>query len=319
MYCFNGIYTLFSLILVLEPILRDKLALTELQLSKGDVRVEHIIEVENLTKAFSNKVVLKDVNFSVKKGETFGFLGPSGSGKTTTIKILTSQLLHTKGDVKVFSEPIEKQNKHTYMKKIGVLTDNTTLYERLTIYDNLLMYCRLYNVNKKRIEEVLEDVNLLNEKKTIIQRLSKGMKQRVTLARALLHKPAILFLDEPTSALDPVNTKHIYEGLKRLNKEGTTIFLTTHDMHEAEEICDRVAFLHNGEIKLLDTPHNLRLKYSEGLISLTLKSGKVLTISNDGKGAGKISDYMMRGELASIHSNEPTLGDIFVRLTGSEL
>jgi ABC-2 type transport system ATP-binding protein len=281
--------------------------------------VEDIIEVKNLTKAFSNKVVLKDVNFSVKKGETFGFLGPSGSGKTTTIKILTSQLLHTKGDVHIFNKPIQKQNKHDYMKKIGVLTDNSTLYERLTVYDNLLLYCKLYNVDKKRINEVLSDVNLLNEQKVIIQRLSKGMKQRVTLARALLHKPAILFLDEPTSALDPVNSKHIYKGLKKLNEEGTTIFLTTHDMHEAEEICDRVAFLHNGEIKLLDTPQNLRCQYSEGFISLVLKSGEVLTIKNDEQGADKISDYIKKRELVSIHSNEPSLGDIFVRLTGSEL
>lgn len=281
--------------------------------------MEDIIEVKNLTKAFSNKVVLKDVNFSVKKGETFGFLGPSGSGKTTTIKILTSQLLHTKGDVHIFNKPIQKQNKHDYMKKIGVLTDNSTLYERLTVYDNLLLYCKLYNVDKKRINEVLSDVNLLNEQKVIIQRLSKGMKQRVTLARALLHKPAILFLDEPTSALDPVNSKHIYKGLKKLNEEGTTIFLTTHDMHEAEEICDRVAFLHNGEIKLLDTPKNLRCQYSEGFISLVLKSGEVLTIKNDEQGADKISDYIKKRELVSIHSNEPSLGDIFVRLTGSEL
>ncbi|WP_432807646.1 ABC transporter ATP-binding protein [Priestia aryabhattai] len=286
---------------------------------KGDVRVEDIIEVKNLTKAFSNKVVLKDVNFSVKKGETFGFLGPSGSGKTTTIKILTSQLLHTKGDVHIFNKPIQKQNKYDYMKKIGVLTDNSTLYERLTIYDNLLLYCKLYDVDKKRINEVLTDVNLLNEQKVIVQRLSKGMKQRVTLARALLHKPAILFLDEPTSALDPVNSKHIYRGLKKLNEEGTTIFLTTHDMHEAEEICDRVAFLHNGEIKLLDTPQNLRCQYSEGFISLMLKSGEVLTIKNDEQGADKISDYIKKKELVSIHSNEPSLGDIFVRLTGSEL
>ncbi|MEQ7807754.1 ABC transporter ATP-binding protein [Priestia aryabhattai] len=281
--------------------------------------MEDIIEVKNLTKAFSNKVVLKDVNFSVKKGETFGFLGPSGSGKTTTIKILTSQLLHTKGDVHIFNKPIQKQNKYDYMKKIGVLTDNSTLYERLTIYDNLLLYCKLYDVDKKRINEVLTDVNLLNEQKVIVQRLSKGMKQRVTLARALLHKPAILFLDEPTSALDPVNSKHIYRGLKKLNEEGTTIFLTTHDMHEAEEICDRVAFLHNGEIKLLDTPQNLRCQYSEGFISLMLKSGEVLTIKNDEQGADKISDYIKKKELVSIHSNEPSLGDIFVRLTGSEL
>ncbi|MFS0907376.1 ABC transporter ATP-binding protein [Priestia aryabhattai] len=281
--------------------------------------MENIIEVRNLTKAFSNKVVLKDVNFEVKKGETFGFLGPSGSGKTTTIKILTSQLLRTTGEVNIFNLPLETQKNHDYLKKVGILTDNSTLYDRLSIYDNLLLYCNLYDVNKKRIDEVLEDVNLVKEKKTVVQKLSKGMKQRVVLARALLHKPEILFLDEPTSALDPVNTKHIYEGLRKLNKEGTTIFLTTHDMLEAEELCDRVAFLHQGKIKLLDTPQNLRLQFSKGSISLVLKGGKVITVENNEQGAKQISNYIINGELLSIHSNEPTLGDIFVQLTGSEL
>jgi ABC-2 type transport system ATP-binding protein len=281
--------------------------------------MKNVIEVKNLTKAFSNKVVLKDVTFEVKKGETFGFLGPSGSGKTTTIKILTSQLIHTKGEINIFEEPLQKQTTKNYLKKVGILTDNSTLYERLTVYQNLLLYCKLYEVSKTRIEEVLEDVNLLNDKKTIVQKLSKGMKQRVLLARAFLHKPKILFLDEPTSALDPVNTKHIYKGLRKLNEQGTTIFLTTHDMVEAEELCDRVAFLHQGEIKLLDTPKNLRLQFSQKSISLIVGDGNSVTVKNDEQGAKQISDYMKNGQLLSIHSNEPTLGDIFVQLTGSEL
>lgn len=281
--------------------------------------MKNVIEVKNLTKAFSNKVVLKDVTFEVKKGETFGFLGTSGSGKTTTIKILTSQLIHTKGEINIFEEPLQKQTTKNYLKKVGILTDNSTLYERLSVYQNLLLYCKLYEVSKTRIEEVLEDVNLLNDKKTIVQKLSKGMKQRVLLARAFLHKPKILFLDEPTSALDPVNTKHIYKGLRKLNEQGTTIFLTTHDMVEAEELCDRVAFLHQGEIKLLDTPKNLRLQFSQKSISLIVGDGNSITVENDEQGAKQISDYMKNGQLLSIHSNEPTLGDIFVQLTGSEL
>ncbi|CAI8950041.1 ABC-2 type transport system ATP-binding protein [Priestia megaterium] len=281
--------------------------------------MNNVIEVKNLTKVFSNKVVLKDVTFEVKKGETFGFLGPSGSGKTTTIKILTSQLIHTKGEINIFEERLQKQTTKNYLKKVGILTDNSTLYERLSVYQNLLLYCKLYKVNVTRIDEVLEDVNLLNDKKTIVQKLSKGMKQRVVLARAFLHKPEILFLDEPTSALDPVNTKHIYKGLRKLNEQGTTIFLTTHDMVEAEELCDRVAFLHQGEIKLLDTPKNLRLQFSQKSISLIVGDGNSITVKNDEQGAKQISNYMKNGQLLSIHSNEPTLGDIFVQLTGSEL
>ena len=281
--------------------------------------MNNVIEVKNLTKVFGNKVVLKDVTFEVKRGETFGLLGPSGSGKTTTIKILTSQLIHTKGEVTIFDESLQKKKTKHYLKKVGILTDNSTLYGRLSVYQNLLLYCKLYEVSVSRIDEVLEDVNLLSDKKTIVQKLSKGMRQRVVLARAFLHKPKILFLDEPTSALDPVNTKHIYKGLRKLNEQGTTIFLTTHDMVEAEELCDRVAFLHQGEIKLLDTPKNLRLKFSQKSISLVVGEGNSITVKNDEQGAKQISDYMKNGQLLSIHSNEPTLGDIFVQLTGSEL
>lgn len=281
--------------------------------------MENVIEVKNLVKSFRNKTALKDVSFSVKKGETIGFLGPSGSGKTTTIKILTAQLQPTGGDVKVFGTSLKKLKDPQYMKRIGVLTDNSGLYDRLTVYDNLALYCDLYEIDKRRIHEVLVDVNLVEEKKTRIQKLSKGMKQRVTLARAILHKPQLLFLDEPTSALDPVNTKHIHKGLKRLNAEGTTIFLTTHDMLEAEELCDRVAFLHNGEVRLFDAPEKLRSQHSDSTVSLLLKGQRKVVVETNEEGAKEIYNYMKQGELLTIHSNEPTLGDLFVKLTGREL
>ncbi|MBS4204656.1 ABC transporter ATP-binding protein [Lederbergia citrea] len=281
--------------------------------------MENIIEVKQLMKSFSNKTALRNVSFNVKKGETFGFLGPSGSGKTTTIKILTSQLLHTAGNVNVFSKPLSKKKNASMMKRIGILTDNSGLYDRLSIYDNLLLFCKLYGVNKKRIGQVLEQVNLENDQNTVVKELSKGMKQRVTLARAIIHKPDLLFLDEPTSALDPVNTRHIHEGLRQLNKEGTTIFLTTHDMTEAEELCDRVAFLHNGEIQALDTPQNLRLHYADSGITVLLKDKRTISVEKDETGAEQIYQFMKNGELLSIHSNEPTLGDIFVKLTGRVL
>ncbi|MED3724723.1 ABC transporter ATP-binding protein [Priestia filamentosa] len=281
--------------------------------------MENVIEVKNLVKSFGNKTALKDVSFSVKKGETIGFLGPSGSGKTTTIKILTAQLQPTGGDVKVFGASLKKLKDPQYMRKIGVLTDNSGLYDRLTVYDNLALYGDLYEIDKRRIHEILVDVNLVEEKKTRIQKLSKGMKQRVTLARAILHKPQLLFLDEPTSALDPVNTKHIHKGLKRLNAEGTTIFLTTHDMLEAEELCDRVAFLHNGEVRLFDAPEKLRSQHSDSTVSLLLKGQRKVVVETNEEGAKEIYNYMKQGELLTIHSNEPTLGDLFVKLTGREL
>lgn len=162
-------------------------------------------------------------------------------------------------------------------------------------------------------------MNLIEDKKTQVKKLSKGMKQRVTLARAILHKPDILFLDEPTSALDPANVQNIHHILKDLNKEGTTIFLTTHNMDEAETLCDRIAFLCGGEIVALDTPENLRLQYAKDKIEVVLKDKKKETVQKDEIGAKRISEWMKNGELLSIHSYEPTLGEIFIEVTGRDL
>lgn len=279
----------------------------------------NVIEVKSLAKIFGNKTALEDVNFQVTKGETFGFLGPSGSGKTTTIKILTGQLSQTSGEANVFNLSAASLTKPAYRQKIGVITDNSGLYSRLSIYDNLKLYCDLYGVPTKRIDEVLEMVNLTDEPKKIVSKLSKGMLQRVTLARAFLHEPELLFLDEPTSALDPVNSKHIHEGLRRLNEKGTTIFLTTHDMSEAEVLCNRVAFLHRGKIQLLDEPKALRRQFSDSSVTIELKDGREVILPGGVKGADAIHQYMVKDQIVSIHSNEPTLGDIFVEVTGREL
>jgi len=281
--------------------------------------METIIDVNGLMKSFGNKTALKNIQFTINKGDIFGFLGPSGSGKTTTVKILTSQILPTSGNVRVFDKVLTSANDSKHMSRIGILTDNSTLYERLTIYDNLELFCKLYDVPTRRIDEVLEAVNLSSDRKTVVKTLSKGMKQRVTLARAILHKPELLFLDEPTSALDPVNVRQIHEVLRELNREGTTIFLTTHDMEEAETLCNRVAFIHDGKISALDTPENLRLQYANNTITCLLKDQGKVIVQQDQEGARRIHDYMQSGKLLSIHSNEPTLGDIFVQITGGKL
>ena len=281
--------------------------------------METIIEVNGLVKVFGNKRALDNINFTINKGEIFGFLGPSGSGKTTTVKILTSQLLTTGGTVNVFGQEIRKMNDADHKRRIGILTDNSALYERLTIQDNLELFCNLYDVEKKRIGEVLEEVNLASDRKTLVKKLSKGMKQRVMLARAMLHKPDLLFLDEPTSALDPVNTLHIHEGLRKLNREGTTIFLTTHNMAEAESLCDRIAFIHEGVIKAMDTPEQLRLQHSDDSLTVTVEEEGRMILQQNEETAGRIAGWMQAGKLLSIHSNEPTLGDIFVQMTGREL
>ena len=281
--------------------------------------MENIIEVKSLAKYFSDQPALENVSFNVKKGETFGFLGPSGSGKTTTIKILTAQLAKKDGEALVFGVNASNLKKEEYRKKIGILTDNSGLYSRLTIYDNLKLYCDLYDVPDKRIDEVLGMVNLIDDKKKAVSKLSKGMTQRVTLARAFLHQPELLFLDEPTSALDPVNTKHIYKGLKDLKEKGTTIFLTTHDMNEAETLCDRVAFLNNGAIQLLDSPKALRRKFADHTLTVELTDGSKVIVDKGPGGAQTVYDYMSGNKIVSIYSNEPTLGDIFVEVTGRKL
>ena len=278
-----------------------------------------MIEVTSLEKIFANQMALENVNFNVKKGETFGLLGPSGAGKTTTIKMLTGQLAPTSGTASVFNVPVTSLNKSKYRSRFGVLTDNSGLYDRLSVYDNLKLYCDLYNLPVKRITEVLEMVNLQGEQKKIVSKLSKGMKQRVTLARTLMHEPELLFLDEPTSALDPANAKHIHNGLRALTEKGTTILLTTHDMAEAELLCDRVAFLHKGKIQLLDQPKVLRRQFADGSMSLELRDGREITLPGGAESAKEIYQYMTSNQVVSIHSNEPTLGDIFVEVTGREL
>lgn len=281
--------------------------------------MQNIIEVKGLAKDFSNDIALRNLDFQVKKGEIFGFLGPSGSGKTTTIKILTGQLKPTKGLVNIFGESHETLKYAATRKRFGVLTDNTGLYERLTIYDNLKLYCDLYNVSYLKIDEVLDTVNLSEVRRKRVNTLSKGMKQRVTLARTLLHAPELLFLDEPTSALDPANSRHIYDGLRALNNQGTTIFLSTHDMHEVEVLCDRIAFLNNGKIQLLDTPQKLKRQYSDNTITVELTNGEKIVLPIGPDGATQLQEHMSRNNVVNIHSNEPTLGDIFVEVTGRKL
>ncbi|GAA0179993.1 ABC transporter ATP-binding protein [Clostridium sediminicola] len=281
--------------------------------------MENIIEMKNVSKQFKDKDALKRINFTVKKGEVFGFLGPSGAGKTTTIKILTSQLIPSSGEAKILNNDISSIKRDVF-REIGVLSDNSGLYERLSVEENLMLFAKIYGVDKKRVYEILERVNLFEDKKKEAKKLSKGMKQRLMLARTLIHKPKILFLDEPTSALDPGTAKEIHKLLKGLNEEGTTIFLTTHKMEEADKLCDRVAFLNDGEIVEIDTPENLKLNYSENIIEVKLKPNreKVL-VKNDKEGADKIKNWMLNNKLLTIHSKEPNLEEIFLSLTGRGL
>jgi len=281
--------------------------------------MEIVIDVQHLKKVFNKEAALQDVSFTIKKGEIFGFLGPSGSGKTTTIKILTAQTEKTAGDVSLFNRPASEMKYSQNRQRFGILTDNSGLYTRLSIEENLLLYSNLYQLPNTAVKEALDFVNLYAERKKKVSQLSKGMIQRVTLARAIMHKPELLFLDEPTSALDPVNTQHIYNGLRKLNELGTTIFLTTHDMSEAEILCDRVAFLHQGKIRAIGSPKQLKKEFGDETITVELKNGQSETIQNGNQDAQKLFDWMHSNAVTRIYTNEPTLGDIFMQITGSDL
>lgn len=281
--------------------------------------MEKVIEIESLTKHFSDKTALDDLNFYIKQKEIFGLLGPSGSGKTTMIKILTGQMKPSTGSTSLLGIPSEKLKQKNTFQKVGIMTDNSGLYDRLTVKDNLKLFCKIFSVSENRIPRALELVNLGDEQNKKVALLSKGMKQRVLLARTFLHQPEILFLDEPTSALDPVNTQAIYSALKDMNRDGATIFLTTHDMVEADTLCDRVAFLNRGHIQLLGSPKSIKQRFADQTLTLESLDGLEHVFESNEKDARHIYEMLRTNQVVSIHSNEPTLEDVFVKVTGSEL
>ncbi|WP_238881861.1 ABC transporter ATP-binding protein [Clostridium sp. YIM B02551] len=281
--------------------------------------MENIIFMKNVRKDFNKNSALKNVSFNIKEGEIFGFLGPSGAGKTTTIKLLTSQLSPTSGEIKVFGKNVISNRKEIF-ENTGILSDTSGVYERLSVQDNLMLYADITGTPKGNVKEVLEQMGMSEYSKKEGKKLSKGMRQRLMLARAVIHKPKLLFLDEPTSSLDPGTTLEIHKMLKKLNKEGTTIFLTTHNMEEADKLCHRVAFLNDGEIVDIGNPEELKLKYTNDNIKVILKDeNKEIMIKNNLEGAKAIKSWIEEGRLLTIHSMEPSLEKIFLNLTGREL
>ncbi|MFV8808413.1 ABC transporter ATP-binding protein [Aerococcus urinaeequi] len=279
--------------------------------------MNNIITVNNLSKAFNQQVALNDISFSIKKGEIFGFLGPSGSGKTTTIRILTKQLLCDLGDITIFDKSIEKIE-GTDLSRIGILSDDSGMYEKLTLWENLELYARIFNKSADFVDDLLKEVELFKHKKTKAKDLSKGMKQRMLLVRALINEPKILFLDEPTSGLDPNTSQKIHKLLEKLKEKGVSIFLTTHDMKEATDLCDELVFLFEGKIIEKGTPSNIIKKYSDDLNVKITYEGEKSQILNINK-LLYLKEDLNNESIISIHSQEPTLEDIFIQLTGVKL
>lgn len=275
---------------------------------------QQVIKADNLSKSFGSFKAISSLTFEVNKGEILGFLGPSGSGKTTTINILTGQLTPDKGQSSILGKSSTKLNEED-LTNIGLITENSGYYEKLSLYDNLLFFAKLYDVPQGDLDDLMKRVGLYDRRKTLAEKLSTGMKQRMLLVRAIINKPQVLFLDEPTSGLDPSTSQSIHELIKELQSEGTTIFLTTHDMHEATILCDKIVLLNKGQIVEAGTPSNLIQKYNTAKrVKITYQSGEENYLS-----FSELGQVSQTDDILTIHSCEPTLEDVFIQLTGGKL
>lgn len=280
---------------------------------------QSFIKLEHISKTFQTEPVLKDINATLNSGEILGFLGPSGAGKTTTIKIMTGQLSQTSGCAYILGIDA-KQIDETIYEQIGIVTDSSGVYERMSVYDNLLYFAKLLNVDKKRIDDLLQQTGLQEHRKKLASKLSKGQVQRLILARAILHKPKVLFLDEPTSGLDPSTALAIHQLLLDLKRQGMAIFLTTHNMEEATKLCDHVALLHQGEIVEYGSPQALCLKYNKDKrYRVLLDDQKEYLIDHSPANINQLQQWMKEDRVLSLHSCEPTLETVFLKVTGRGL
>lgn len=277
--------------------------------------MEYIIETKQLQMSFQSHKVLKGIDLTVKPGEIIGLIGPSGVGKTTLVNILTGQLIPTGGEAFVFGTNTKNLGDKEY-SQIGMVFDIPGLFERLTCEQNLSVYADIHGIDKSRISEALKTVNLEESAKVKAFRLSKGMRQRLIIARAILHSPQLLFLDEPTSALDPLNTSEIHKLILSLKQSGTTVFLTTHKMDEAVALCDRVALLCDGVLIENGAPDEICRKYNiENALNILLKNGEKVILPNKADSHEALSEYMKNEQIVAIHSSEPSLEDVFLAVT----
>jgi len=283
-----------------------------------------MIEVADLTYGYpgASRPAVRELNFQIGRGEIFGFLGPSGAGKSTTQKILTGLLKGYAGRVAIFEKDLAAWGPDFY-ERIGVSFEVPNLFLKLTALENLAYFRALYSRQTLEPDQLLEMVGLREDGKMLVAHYSKGMKNRLTVARALLHNPDILFLDEPTSGLDPVNAQRIKELVRLQKQAGKTIFLTTHNMAVADELCDRVAFLVDGQIRLIDAPRELKLQYGRPTVRVeTLERGRVLAEDFSLQGLGSNPGFLsllQHKQVQTIHTQEASLEDIFIQVTGRSL
>ncbi len=281
--------------------------------------MEYAIELLDLTKKFGDKLVLNQIKLNIGKGEIFGLLGPSGAGKTTMIHIITGQLRQTEGEAMILGFSSKSLTGPAY-QQIGMMLENMGLYERLSCMDNLKIIAKIHGIPKVRINEVLTAVGLIEDRNKTVMALSKGMKQRLLFARAILTNPAILFLDEPTSGLDPTTAAHIHSMILKQRENGATIFLTTHNMEEAAKLCDNIALLHEGSIIEYGEPKEICNRYNhQNKLKIVLTNGSIHVLENNQTSAELVKDFLLHEMITSIHSTEPDLGSVFIELTGRGL
>jgi ABC-2 type transport system ATP-binding protein len=281
------------------------------------------ISAEGLTYAYGDLVAVDNIDFSVAKGEILGFLGPNGAGKSTVVKVLSGQIKPKAGRATVLGLDVARFPKQVQARS-GICFEITNLYEEMSAVANLNLFARLFGVKDFDAEALLERVGLGGRGRDLVSSYSKGMKQRLMVARALLNVPEVLFLDEPTDGLDPVSSEAIRRIILEERERGATVFLTTHDMFEADKLSDRVAFIDQGKIAAIDTPHALKQQYGRRSLKAQVagKDGRLeqREISLEGEGTAEaVSALFARERVVTLHSEEATLEDIFIQITGRGL
>jgi ABC-2 type transport system ATP-binding protein len=310
--------------------------------------MNNAIEVENLTKYYGDLLAVDHIDFQVRQGEVFGFLGPNGAGKTTTQRMLTTLLEPTEGRIVIEGHDLA-HDAYPAKRRMGLVPEESNVYMELTAWGNLMFTARLYRVardeRERRARELLEAFGLWEKRHVKVEEFSKGMRRRLSIAMAIIHRPALLFLDEPTPGLDAQSARAIRRLIREMNAEGTTVFLTTHQIEEANRLCDRVAIINHGEIAAIDTPeqlkaafrqvqsvevalepnggaHGERLSTLEG-VTKTVKMGDKWRLYTEEPSAllARVVDYTKAHdlELVSLCTLGPSLEDVFLQITGQEI
>lgn len=306
------------------------------------VNEEILLEVSHLHKGYGKKQALQDVSFSLRAGTSFGFLGPNGAGKSTTMKILTGIVKSDSGQVKLFGQDITNDS-DAVAKYIGYVPQEITLYEQLSAYDNLDFFGQAYGVGgnllKQRIREVLEKTGLADRAKDQVKTFSGGMKRRINIAAALLHRPKLLILDEPTVGIDPQSRNHIFEMIRELNNEGVTIIYSTHYMEEVEALCDEVAIMDQGSVKAIGPLGELLERYGRKAIYIEASGLKepphdpdISRSTKEGSGwvleterVGEVMQRLLRTaslerwDVKQLDVMRPSLENVFLTVTGTAL